>query len=87
MILTCESDGASVRRSGGLVCVERAPSPAALDFAFDVDLGTDHYTAHVSQRLSQSDEVRATAFMLTFFILAFAVEQDNYWFVPPPDLR
>jgi hypothetical protein len=50
--------------SEAVVRVERAPSPAAFDFAFDfdIDLGTD-YTARVSQRLSQSDEGRATAFM------------------------
>jgi hypothetical protein len=54
------------------------------------ELGTDHYTARVSQRLSQSDEVRATASCFTFFILAFVIEQGDYWFgnpPPPPNLR
>jgi len=72
MILTCESDGPCVGRSEAVVRVERAPSPAALDFAFDsdVDLGTD-YPARVSQRVSQSDEVRTTAFMFYIFYFGF----------------
>jgi hypothetical protein len=40
-----------------------------------VDLGTDYYTARVSQRLSLSEEVRANALCFTFFILAFVIEQ------------
>ena len=57
--------------------VERAPSPAALDSAFDfgVDVGTDHYAARVSQRLSQSDEVRAAAACFTFFIRSFSLNR------------
>jgi hypothetical protein len=49
-----------------------------------VDLGTDYYTARVSQRLSLSHEVRATALCFTFFILAFVIEQDKLLVCPPP---
>jgi hypothetical protein len=68
MILTCDSDAPCGRMSERVVRVERAPSPAALDFAFDfdVDLGTD-YPARVSQR----DEVRATASCFYIFYFGF----------------
>jgi hypothetical protein len=46
------------------------------------------YTARVSRRPSQSDEVRATAFMFYIFYFGFLVEEeDNYGLYPPPDLR
>jgi len=79
MILTCDSAGSNgVER---VVRVERAPSPAALDFAFDfdVDLGTD-YPARVSRG------GRGPCYCSVFYILyfGFLIEGDSCWFVPPP---